>query len=155
MKQRIWKLALAGAALNGLIGICAVQAQNAPLVSPAPPAPPAAEAPPPAAAPATSGAAEAAPAPKKVKKKPRPASTVAVTVRNSRSAELVELQAAASGTDKMKKVLGKLKPGKQASAQAPRGKDCLIDVHATFDDGQSTEASGVDACRQKLLNLTD
>ncbi len=52
-------------------------------------------------------------------------------------------------------MLGKLKAGKKAAARVPKDKDCQIDLHATFADGQTTEANGVDVCSQKILNLTD
>ena len=55
----------------------------------------------------------------------------------------------------MKKVLGPLKPGKEAVARVPRGKDCKVDLHGTFDDGQTMDATGVDVCADKTFNLTD
>ena len=145
MNRLNWTMALAGAALAGLIAASAARAQTA---EPAAPAAPAVSAP--AAAPAA-----AAPAPKKAKKKANSASSVSVTVQNSRSADLTELQAAVSGSDTFEKVLGKLKAGKKTGAHVPKGKDCQIDLHATFADGQTTEATGVDVCADKVLNLTD
>ena len=83
------------------------------------------------------------------------APTVTVTVTNSRKADLVELQAAESGSASWKKVLGALKAGKQAPANLPRPFNCRVDLHGTFADGQSMDASDVDVCAQKTLNLTD
>jgi hypothetical protein len=83
------------------------------------------------------------------------APTVTVVVTNSRKTDLVELQAAESGSPNWKKVLGALKAGKQAPAEVPRPFNCRIDLHGTFSDGQSMEASAVDVCAQKTLNLTD
>ncbi len=98
----------------------------------------------------------AAAAPTKLKPKaPTDASTVTVTVTNSRKADLVELQAAESGSAVWKKVLGAVKTGKQAPAVIPRGFNCRVDLHGTFADGQSMDASDVDVCAQKTLNLTD
>jgi nucleoid-associated protein YgaU len=146
MKRLTWTTALAGAALLALVAGSPAHAQNA---EPAAPAAPASAAP--AAAPA-----EAAPAPKKAKaKKASSASTVAVSVWNSRSTDLTELQVAESGSASFKKVLGKLKAGKKIGVTVPKSKDCQIDLHATFADGQTTEASGVDVCTQKILNLTE
>jgi predicted secreted protein len=88
-------------------------------------------------------------------KTPADAATVTVTVTNSRKADLVKLQAAESGSANWKKVLGALKAGKQASAKVPRNYNCRVDLHATFADGQSMDASDVDVCAQKTLNLTD
>jgi hypothetical protein len=118
---------LAVAIAAALCGVIAALAQNAP---PAPPT-------------------------KLKPKTPEGASTVTVMVTNSRKADLVELQAAESGSAVWKKVLGPVKTGKQASAIVPRGFDCRVDLHGTFADGQSMDASDVDVCAQKTLNLTD
>jgi hypothetical protein len=80
---------------------------------------------------------------------------VKVTVTNSRKADLVQLQAAQPGSANWKKVLGPVKSGKQASAKLPQGADCRFDLHGTFADGQSMDASGVNVCADKTLNLTD
>ena len=98
-------------------------------------------------------AAHAKPRPKP--KPPDAGPTVTVMVTNSRKADLVELQAAESGSPSWKKVLGALKAGKQAPAKLPRTFDCRFDLHGTFADGQSMDASDVDVCTQKTLNLTD
>ena len=98
------------------------------------------------------------PAPAKAKLKPKTpagAATVTVTVTNARKVDLVQLQAAESGSANWKKVLGPLKAGKQASAQVPRSYNCRVDLHGTFADGQSMDASDVDVCEQKTLNLTE
>ena len=83
------------------------------------------------------------------------ASTVTLVVTNSRKADLVQLQAAESGLVNWKKVLGPLKSGSHASAQLPRPFNCRVDLHGTFSDGQSMDASDVNVCDQKTLNLTD
>lgn len=93
--------------------------------------------------------------PKPAPKSQDDASTVTVMVTNSRKADLVQLQAAESGTVSWKKVLGALKAGKQAPAQLPRNFSCHVDLHGTFADGQSMDASDVEVCAQKTLNLTD
>jgi hypothetical protein len=101
-------------------------------------------------------AAPAAAAPTKLKPKTSEgASTVTVTVTNSRKADLVQLQAAESGLVSWKRVLGALKSGSHASAQLPRPFNCRVDLHGTFSDGQSMDASDVNVCEQKTLNLTD
>ncbi|HTR11864.1 MAG TPA: hypothetical protein VMI72_01085 [Roseiarcus sp.] len=130
MTRRTLAAALAGAALFGLVAAPTL-AQNA---EPAP----------------------AAAAPAKAKPKtPAGAPTVTVTVTNSRKADLVQLQAAESGSANWRRVLGAVKAGKQASAKLPQSYNCRVDLHATFADGQSMDASGVDVCAQKTLNLTD
>ncbi len=80
---------------------------------------------------------------------------VTVTVTNSRKTDLVKLQVAESGSVNWKTVLGALKAGKQATAKVPQSFNCRVDVHGTFADGQSLDASDVDVCAQKTLNLTD
>src|SRR5579871_961209 len=77
------------------------------------------------------------------------AAAASVTVTNSRKADLVQLQAAESGSASWKKVLGALKSGAHASAQLPRPFNCRIDLHGTFANGESMDAAGVDVCQQK------
>ena len=112
------------------------------------------------AAPALAQNSESAPAaaaPMKSEPKPKtPAGgTVTLTVTNSRKADLVELQAAESGSANWTKVLGALKAGEKASAKVPRGNLCRVDLHGKFADGQSMDASKVDVCADKTVNLTD
>jgi len=96
------------------------------------------------------------PAPAKPKlKTPAGLSTVTVTVTNSRHADLIQLQAAESGSANWTKVLGALKAGKQAPAKVPQAYNCRVDLHGTFADGQSMDASDVDVCEQRTLNLTE
>ena len=90
-------------------------------------------------------------APTKHKAKP----TVTVTVTNSRKVDLVQLEAAESGSTDWKKVAGPVKSGKQASAKLPQASDCRFDLRGTFDDGESMDASGINVCADKTLNLTD
>jgi len=83
------------------------------------------------------------------------AATVTILVTNARKADLVQLQATESGFVGWKKVLGALKSGSHAPATLPRAFNCRVDLHGTFSDGQSMDASDVDVCVQKTLNLTD
>jgi hypothetical protein len=87
--------------------------------------------------------------------KPKADPAVTVTVVNSRKADLVQLEAAASGSADWKKVVGLVKSGKQASAKLPPASGCRFDLRGTFDDGESLDASGVNVCADKTLNLTD
>jgi hypothetical protein len=98
---------------------------------------------------------QAAPKPKHKAKPAGAVTVITVVVTNSRKADLVELQAAKSGSADWKEVLGPLKSGKQASAKLPQASDCRFDLRGTFDDGQSADASGIDVCADKALNLTD
>ena len=133
MNTRTLAAALAGAALFGLSAAPTRAQTAAPGVAPPP------------------AEAEAAPRPKPKANTP----TVSVTVTNSRKADLVQLQAAEPGTANWKKVLGPVKSGKQASAKLSQVSDCRVDLHGTFADGQSMDASGIDVCADKTLNLTD
>ncbi|HEY1886731.1 MAG TPA: hypothetical protein VGG86_11875 [Roseiarcus sp.] len=100
-------------------------------------------------------AQNAAPPTKLRPKTPSVEATVTVMVTNSRKADLVQLQATESGSVSWKKVLGAVKSGKQAPAQLPHPFNCRVDLHGTFSDGQSMDASDVNVCEQKTLNLTD
>ena len=143
MSIRTLAATLAGAALFGLTTAPALTQTAA--SSPAEAAPPAVDA----------QAAPAKPKPKPKAKTPAGAPTVAVTVTNSRKADLVQLHATESGSANWKIVLGAVKPGEQASAKLPQGSDCHVDLRGTFADGQSMDASGIDVCAEKTLNLTD
>ena len=100
--------------------------------------------------------ADAQAAPAKPKPKANKAGApVTVRVTNSRKADLVQLQAAEPGSANWKKVLGPVKSGKQASAKLPQAADCRFDLRGTFADGQLMDASGVNVCADKTLNLTD
>jgi hypothetical protein len=95
-------------------------------------------------------------APTKLRPKtPSGEATVTVVVTNSRKADLVQLQVAESGLVSWKRVLGALKSGAHAQAQLPRPFNCRVNLHGTFSDGQAMDASDVDVCEQKTLNLTD
>jgi hypothetical protein len=83
------------------------------------------------------------------------AGTITILVTNARKADLVQLQATESGLVRWKKVLGALKSGSHTPAQLPHPFNCRVDLHGTFSDGQSMDASDVDVCAQKTLNLTD
>jgi len=103
-----------------------------------------------------SGSAPAAAAALTKSRPKTPASgTVTVTVTNWRNADLVELQAAESGSANWKKVLGALKAGQRTSAKLPQGANCRVDLHGKFADGQSSDASNVDVCSDKTVNLTN
>jgi len=83
------------------------------------------------------------------------AATVTILVTNARKADLVQLQATESGLVGWKKVLGALKSGSHLPATLPRPFNCRVNLHGSFSDGQSMDASDVDVCAQKTLNLTD
>jgi hypothetical protein len=99
----------------------------------------------------------AATAPTKPKPNPKtPAGgTVTVRVTNWRDADLVELQAAESGSANWKKVLGALKAGQWTSAKVPQGKNCHVDLRGKYADGKSADISNVDICADKTVNLTN
>jgi len=101
--------------------------------------------------------ASSAAAPLKSKPGPRTSEggTVTVKVINWRNADLVELQATESGSAKWKKVLGALKAGQWTSAKVPQGNNCRVDLHGKYADGQSADASNVDVCADKAVNLTN
>jgi hypothetical protein len=104
-----------------------------------------------------SESATAAAAPMKSEPKPEtPAGgTATVTVMNWRQADLVELQAAESGSANWKKVLGALKAGQWTSVRVPQGKNCHVDLRGKYADGKSADVSNVDICADKRVNLTN
>jgi hypothetical protein len=81
--------------------------------------------------------------------------TVRVTVTNWREADLVELQAAESGSGNWKKVLGVLKAGEWTTAEVPQGKNCHVDLHGKYADGTSADVSNIDICADRTVNLTN
>ena len=99
--------------------------------------------------------APATAAPMKSKAKTPAGGTVTVTVTNWRMADLIELEAAQSGSTNWKKVLGALKAGQWTSAKVPQGNNCRVDFHGKYADGQSADASNVDVCADKTVNLTN
>jgi hypothetical protein len=112
------------------------------------------------AAPALAQNSESAPAAAApIKSKPKPKTpaggTVTVKVINWRTADLVELQAAESGSANWKKVLGTLKAGQWMWAKVPQANNCRVDLRGKYADGQSADASSVDVCADKEVNLTN
>jgi hypothetical protein len=110
------------------------------------------------AAPAVAQNSESAPAaaaPMKSKPKTPAGGTVTVKVTNWRNADLVELQAAESGSAKWKKVLGALKAGQWTMAKVPQGNNCRVDLRGKYANGQSADASNVDVCTDKAVDLTN
>ena len=102
-----------------------------------------------------SAPAAAAPVKSKPELKTPAGGTVTVTVTNWREADLVELQAAESGSANWKKVLGALKAGQRTSAKVPQGKTCRVDLRGKYADGKSADVSNVDICADKTVNLTN
>jgi hypothetical protein len=43
----------------------------------------------------------------------------------------------------------------RASTKLSQVRDCHVDLHGRFADGQSMDASGFNVCADKTLNLTD
>jgi len=81
---------------------------------------------------------------------------VAVTVTNNRSVSLVDLTASFSGkTGDSVSVAKDLPGGKKTVAHLAHDKDCLFDLHGVFDDGQTSDAVGVDLCKDKAINLNE
>jgi hypothetical protein len=104
------------------------------------------------AAPAPDASA-AAPAPAAPKPKPRP--MVSVTITNQRKVGLKQLDAAAAGGPKSKTIVSKLAAGGKTVVKLGKGKDCLYDFHATYDDGQSADLTSVDICKDASINLVE
>jgi hypothetical protein len=93
----------------------------------------------------------------RVKSKPKTPATGTFTVKvtNWRNADLVELQATKSGSANWKKVLGALKAGQWTWAKVPQGNKCRVDLRGKYADGQSADASNIDVCADKTIDLTN
>lgn len=100
-------------------------------------------------------AAPAAAAPAQAKPKPKARPMVSVTITNQRAVGLKELSAAAAGGPKTRKIVSNLAAGGKTVVKLGKGKDCLYDFHAIYDDGQSADLSSVDVCKDKALNLVE
>jgi hypothetical protein len=73
-----------------------------------------------------------------------------------RTVALVALKAKISGAagDSVK-VAANLGPGKKTTAHLAHEKDCLFDLQGEFADGQEIDETGVELCKDKMINLTD
>ncbi len=99
--------------------------------------------------------APAAAAPTKSKPKTPAGGTVMVKVTNWRLADLVELQAAETGSANWKKVLGALQTGHWTWAKLPQGKNCHVDLRGKYADGKSADVSNLDICADKTVDLVN
>ncbi|HXW20192.1 MAG TPA: hypothetical protein VEK35_06800 [Roseiarcus sp.] len=129
---------LAFLASASLAGGALAQTDTAPATAPAAPA---------AATPAADAAAE--------KPKPKPKPMITVVVTNSRKTGLAELDATPDGASESKKILTKLAAGKKATIHLPKGKSCVYDLRASYDDGASADMSAVDLCTDGKINLVE
>ncbi|MGO4871645.1 MAG: hypothetical protein ACLPGW_13710 [Roseiarcus sp.] len=115
-----------------------------------------AQATPPAADESGAAAAPDAAAPAKPKAKPKKAApTVAVVVTNKREVALTELLASPAGSPESKKIVSRLAPGKKVVVHLEHDKACLFDLHGVYADGTTTDADGVELCKDKTINLTE
>jgi len=83
-----------------------------------------------------------------------PTGRLTVTITNKRSVGLVELEVGPAGGE-LKKVQGALAFGRKAVVHLPRAKDCLYDIRGHYADEADTDLTGVDLCKDKVINLTD
>ena len=51
--------------------------------------------------------------------------------------------------------LGALKAGQWTWAKVPQGKNCRVDLRGKYANGQSADASNVDVCSDKTVDLTN
>ena len=80
--------------------------------------------------------------------------TTPVTIKNSAGVGLLQLDAVVAGQQEPAKIAGPLESGKTVRAMVPHDKSCQVDLHGSFEDGSTLDASGVDVCKQKTINLT-
>ena len=82
--------------------------------------------------------------------------SVVVVVTNSRSVELTELDATPSGgTLPTNRIVSKLAPGTKISVTVATGKFRVFNLHGAYADGSSTDATSVDLCKDKSINLVE
>jgi len=81
--------------------------------------------------------------------------TVDVVVTNNRKAALTSLLASMSGSPESKKIAGPLAPGKKVVVHLAHDKACLFDLHGLFEDGADMDATGVELCKDKAINLVE
>ena len=149
------KIAALAVLALGATSFCASSSAFAQAAAPAVPAAPSVPAAGEAAAPAMDAAAAAAkPMKAKMPKKASGMAKTPVVVKNSSGLGLVELDAVISGRQDSVKIAGPLATGKTIKAMVAHDATCLFDLHASYDDGSTGDASGVDLCKQKTINLT-
>ena len=77
-------------------------------------------------------------------------------VTNHRRVPLVELHATAVGSPAAKSSWWKdLAPGSSTVVKLKRGKHCIFELHATYQDGSFTDFAHFDLGRDETLNLID
>jgi hypothetical protein len=106
-----------------------------------------------AAGAATDAAAKATKAAKTAKPKSTAMPKTPVTVANNSGIGLIELDVAMAGQQDVVKIAGPLAAGKKATASVAHDASCLFDIHATYDDGSIGDATGVNLCKDKTINL--
>jgi len=82
------------------------------------------------------------------------AAIVVVTITNKRAVALTGLDGSQAGGE-LVTILSSLAPGKKATARVKHGKDCVFDLHGSYEDGSTTDMPGVDLCKEKTFNLVD
>jgi hypothetical protein len=95
------------------------------------------------------------PVPMKAKPKTQAGATITVKVSNWRSADLVELQVAESGSANWKKMLGALKTGQWTWVKVPQAKNCHLDLRGKYADGKLADVSNIDICADKTVDLVN
>jgi hypothetical protein len=82
-------------------------------------------------------------------------SSIFLHITNHRHVALAELHATAVGTTAAKTLAKGLAPGRSALVKLKRGKFCIFELHATYEDGTFTDFAHFDLCRDETLNLID
>jgi hypothetical protein len=76
-------------------------------------------------------------------------------VTNHRRVPLAELHATAVGSPAANSLVKGLAPGSSTVVKLKRGKHCIFELHATYQDGSFTDFAHFDLCRDETLNLID
>lgn len=82
-------------------------------------------------------------------------SSIFLHITNHRKVALVELHATAVGDSAARTLAKGLAAGSTAVVKLKRGKFCIFELHATYQDGSFTDFAHFDLCMDETLNLVD
>jgi|SRR5271170_3247450 len=82
-------------------------------------------------------------------------SSTLLHITNHRKVALVELHATPVGATAARTLAKGLPPGSSETVKLKRGKYCIFELHATYEDGTFTDFAHFDLCMDETLNLID
>jgi hypothetical protein len=76
-----------------------------------------------------------------------------VTIANRRTVGLKKLDLAPAGSTAFRQIVENLGPGRTTLVALPSAGACSFDIHGVYDDGATTNAQGLDLCKNGTINL--